>query len=169
MEVYKSYARAGLTFAHPPLPVPGAANAATIQNAGHVFLSHAATDKAFVRQLARIINAAGWETWLDERALVAGDDLVGGIGEGIKNARAMVLVITDAFRGTERWMGHEVDLAVKQQIEGEHPLQIIPVVVGDAVDHIPEKVGHLLWKQADNEVDAIAFVLEALTGRSNPR
>jgi hypothetical protein len=165
MEVYRSYARAGLTFAHPPLPVPGDTRAAAIQNEGHVFVSHAAADKAFVRQLARIINAAGWETWLDERALVAGDDLVGGIGDGIKNAQAVVLVITDAFRGTERWMGHEVDLAVKRQIEDQRPLRIIPVVVGGAVDHIPEKVGHLLWKQADNEVDAIAFVLEALARR----
>jgi len=163
MEVYQSYARAGLTSTHAPVTMPTQVALSANQGDGHVFLSHAAADKVFVRQLSRILNAGGWKTWLDERALVAGDDLVGGIGDGIKDSHAVVLVITSHFQGNERWLGHEVTLAVKQQIEGPRALQIIPVVTKDAVDHIPDKVKYLLWKEADDEVDAIALVLEALS------
>lgn len=158
--VYESYARAGLT-ADPITPaIVNLSQGVAVDQ--HVFLSHSSANKEFVRILARAVEAAGWRTWFDERELVAGSDLVGGILTGITGARAVVLVITDDFNGEERWIGHEVTLAVKQQIERPASMEIIPVVLSGAVDRVPEKVQHLVWKTASSESEAIALVLEAL-------
>jgi hypothetical protein len=162
LSVYESYAKAGLATARPRLSVSDMPPSTTRPGEGHVFLSHAGADKPFVRRLARVLEQAGWTPWVDERALTAGDDLVAGIGDGIRRARAVVLIVTDAFDGTKSWLEYEVTLAVKQQIEGPQGLLIIPVVLEGAEDRLPAKVKHLVWKRASSELDAAAFVLESL-------
>lgn len=162
LSVYESYAKAGLASARPQLLPSDSLPPPADASGGHIFLSHAGADKPLVRRLARVLEQAGWTPWVDERALVAGDDLVAGIGDGIRRAAAVVLIVTNAFDGTKSWLEYEVTLAVKQQIEGGRGLVIVPVVLESAEDRLPETVKHLVWKQAATELDAAAIVLESL-------
>lgn len=58
---------------------------------GKVFISHSSLDKPTVRRLARRLNDAGFETWLDEHELIVGDPLAARIADALQIARAALV------------------------------------------------------------------------------
>jgi hypothetical protein len=48
-----------------------------------IFLSHSSRDKFFVRELAKKLQDAGVEVWIDEAELKIGDSLTQKIGRAI--------------------------------------------------------------------------------------
>lgn len=110
------------------------------EHLGKVFLSHASPDKPFVRGLAGRLRRPGVDVWLDERELVVGDSLPAEISEAIHNARAVIIVVSEASLRSD-WLRHELRVAAQRMIVGQ--CRLIPVLRGD-VD-VPSEMTGLLY------------------------
>ena len=59
-----------------------------------IFISHARTDREWVRAFAEALTAQGVEVWLDELQLQAGDPLEQAMERGFRNSDVIAFVIT---------------------------------------------------------------------------
>jgi hypothetical protein len=107
---------------------------------GKVLISHTATDKAFVRRLAARIESDGYDVWLDEHSLVAGDPIAERIGEALKHAK-VVLAVVSRTSVASRWLRYELNIATQRMIEGK--CRVIPIVIEDA--ELPPEVRGVLY------------------------
>lgn len=62
----------------------------------HVFISYAHSDFEFAENLKNRIEKAGFEVWMDEDKLRAGEDWRVEIDEAIKNCLALILILSPA-------------------------------------------------------------------------
>jgi len=67
----------------------------------HVFLSYKHEDRVFANQLIHRIQTAGFKVWIDEEQLRAGENWREAINIAIRQAFAVVLVITPEARASE--------------------------------------------------------------------
>ncbi len=109
-----------------------------------VFISYARKDKdRFVLEFARRLRAHGVDAWIDIWEMLPGDSLVDKVfEEGIKNARAMIIVLSQ--NSVDRpWVREELNTAFLRRLSGK--LRIIPVVIDDC--EIPEALRSTLWEK----------------------
>ncbi len=71
-----------------------------------VFVSHRLSDSAEAELLARELEAAGHEVWLDEWRIDLGDSIVERIDRGLEGAD-YVVVCYSSSGVTSPWMGRE--------------------------------------------------------------
>lgn len=112
-----------------------------------VFISHASEDKErFVRDFATKLRSKGVEAWVDEWEIMPGDSLVDKIfEEGIGNAQAMIVVISDKSVN-KPWVREELNAGVVKRINNKSKL--IPVVIGDVAEmEIPESLKPVVWER----------------------
>jgi hypothetical protein len=107
---------------------------------GKVFISHTAVDKRFVRRLKARVEAAGYDVWLDEHDLLAGDPLAEQIGEALKRAKVVLVVVSTASVAS-RWLRYELNIATQRMIRGD--CRVIPVVIDSS--ELPPEVRGLLY------------------------
>ncbi len=107
---------------------------------GKVFISHTAVDKGFVRRLKARVEAAGYNVWLDEHDLLAGDSLAEQIGEALTRTRVVLVVVSEASVAS-RWLRYELNIATQRMIKGE--CRVIPVVIDGS--ELPPEVRGLLY------------------------
>jgi TIR domain. len=93
-----------------------------------VFVSHSSADKAFVRRLARRIQAERFGVWLDEHELIPGDRLSEKIAEALQDAKVVLVVVSKASVKS-KWLAFELNLAAERMVKGT--CRVIPVVIGD--------------------------------------
>ena len=105
-----------------------------------MFISYSSADRSFVRDLNKRLKRSGYDTWLDEHELVAGDALSTKIAEGVRGAR-VVLVVVSASSVRSRWLKYELNLATGRMVKGE--CRVIPLVVDDS--ELPAEVLGLLY------------------------
>jgi len=74
-----------------------------------VFISHATEDKPYVTPLAKALEAAGVQVWIDERILEWGDDLRPAIDQGLTSCRYGIVVFSKAFLRKRKWTEHELN------------------------------------------------------------
>jgi len=84
----------------------------------HVFISYSREplDNAeFVRSLARQLRTAGFEVWLDEEQIAAGEDIAEQIRAAIQKSDAGLFVVNSRWLMRDRnWIRHEVALLGQQ-------------------------------------------------------
>ena len=107
---------------------------------GPVFLSHSSDDKEFVRKLDDALRNADFETWLDERQLVPGDDLPGGIATALANAGAVIVVISAASAGSD-WLAYELRLCTDRMVRSG--LRLVPVLLDSTP--LPNELGGTVY------------------------
>nr|BFD94125.1 hypothetical protein KitaXyl93_54850 [Kitasatospora sp. Xyl93] len=96
---------------------------------GKIFISHSSADKPFVRRrIETPLREAGYDTWLDEKELLAGDPLPRKVSEGIRDAKVVIVVIS-ATSVESNWLRYELNIAADFMIK--RGLRLIPVVVDD--------------------------------------
>ena len=66
-----------------------------------VFLSHSATDKVVVREIAKRLRTDGLRVWFDEWVLKPGDCIPAKIEEGLERSRVLVLCMSAHAFGSE--------------------------------------------------------------------
>lgn len=113
---------------------------------GKIFISHSALDKRYVRRLADRIRREGFQIWLDEKDLVAGDALAAGISRAVESAR-VVLVVVSKNSVRSKWLKYELNLATDRMIKGH--CRVIPVIIDGSP--LPPEVAGLLyveWRQS---------------------
>ena len=94
-----------------------------------VFISHASSDDAFVRDLRQALEALNIPVWVDSRNLRGGNALAPAIAEAIAQARH-VLVVLSPQTINSTWVRREVRqaLAVQQQRQAEG-YRVIPLLL----------------------------------------
>lgn len=128
-----------------------------------IFLSHKGKDKKLVRRFQRALEAIGYDVWLDEKNLKAGDHLERGILQGFKESCAAVFFITENFKD-ENYLKTEIDYAIAQKRAKENHFRIITLAfkAGKEKVEIPELLQPFVWKNPANELDALTEIIKAL-------
>ena len=136
-------------------------------NRSKVFISHASEDKdRFVLEFAKKLRENGVDAWVDVWEMLPGDSLVDKVFyEGIKNARAMIVVLSN-YSVEKPWVREELNRGFLDRLSGK--CRIIPVVIDECP--IPEPLRSTIWQKIDNlDNYEIEFnrILEAVYGRIN--
>ncbi len=67
----------------------------------HVFISYKHEDSDFAEVLIYRVEKAGFQTWVDSDKLAAGEDWRNGIDESIRNAFALIVIMTPEAKASE--------------------------------------------------------------------
>ena len=93
-----------------------------------VFISHANQDEALASKIVSSLEDAGLEVWYDEREIMPGDNWADQIARGLKEANAMVVLITPTALQSNH-MQRDVDYALTQKrFKG----RLVPVLAGES-------------------------------------
>lgn len=135
----------------------------TLLQSRKIFLSHKSKDKKLVRRFQRALEAIGYDVWLDEKNLKAGDHLERGILKGFKESCAAVFFITENFKD-EKYLKTEIDYAMAQTREKEEYFRIITLAFQSGTEkiEIPELLKGFVWKSPRTELDALTEIIQAL-------
>ena len=93
-----------------------------------------------MRDLAKALGDAGFEPWLDERELLAGDQLAKKIGEALQAAGALIVVVSE-HSAESNWVSYELNLVADKLVKGD--IRIIPVLIGESAQMPVELRGRL--------------------------
>jgi len=132
-----------------------------------IFLSHKGEDKKLVRRFQRALEAIGYDVWLDEKNLKAGDQLERGILQGFKESCAAVFFITGNFKDC-KYLKSEINYAIAQTREKEDYFRIITLAfqTGKEKIEIPELLKSYVWKTPRTELDALTEIIKAQPHRT---
>jgi|ERR1044072_490623 hypothetical protein len=93
-----------------------------------VFISHANQDEALASKIVSSLEDAGLEVWYDEREIIPGDNWADRIAHGLKEANAMVVLVTPTALESDH-MQRDIDYALTQKrFKG----RLVPVLAGDS-------------------------------------
>jgi hypothetical protein len=122
------------------------------------FLSHAHADKdAIIHPLDHLLREAqGVATWLDDRDMPAGANLMDAIfAQGISESDAVVVVLTQSSIHS-KWVHEELSVAFVRKIN-QQVKALIPVVYGISDDEVPPALAATNWiKLAEISGDTLA-------------
>ncbi|MEI6745816.1 MAG: toll/interleukin-1 receptor domain-containing protein, partial [Methylococcaceae bacterium] len=114
-----------------------------------IFMSHKGVNKPFVREFFQALKATGFDPWLDEDAMVAGESLERALLKGMKNSCAAVFFITKEYKD-ENYLATEIDYAMIQKREKGNRFSIITLVLRESDDdqiYVPELLKQYVWKE----------------------
>ena len=131
-----------------------------------VFISHASEDKErFVLDFARRLREHGVDAWVDEWEMLPGDSLVDKIyEEGIKNARAMIVVLSK-YSINKPWVREELNAGFLKRLSGN--CRVIPVVIDNC--NVPEVLRSTVWQKVPNLAnyeEEFQRILDSIYGRT---
>ena len=134
-----------------------------------LFLSHKSTDKTMVREYKRTLAEMGFDVWLDEDAMSAGTELHRGILQGFKDSCAAIFFITPDFID-EGFLQNEINQAMSEKISKKEPFSIITLVFtkDGKKGQVPELLKNYVWKEPQNDLQAIQEILKALPIKLSP-
>lgn len=98
-------------------------------NETRIFLSHASSDKVFVKGLAVDLSALGYRPWLDEWEILGGESIPSRISEGIDEADFVIVVLSSASIAS-RWVENEWQAKYWKEISAKR-ISIIPILLND--------------------------------------
>lgn len=136
------------------------------ENTQKVFISHASEDKErFVIPFAKRLRSQGIDAWVDIWEMLPGDSLVDKIfEEGIKNARAMIVVLS-RFSVEKPWVREELNAGFLNRVSGR--CKVIPVVIDDC--DVPEALRSTVWQRItdlENYDAEFQRIVDAIYGRT---
>lgn len=97
-----------------------------IGNSIKVFLSHSSFDKAFVLSLAVDLKSYGFDVWLDEWEILAGESIPSKINDGLKECDYLMLILSPNAV-LSKWVEKEWQAKYWEEIEHGH-IKLIPVL-----------------------------------------
>lgn len=129
-----------------------------------IFLSHKGSDKESIRQYSYLLKEIGYEPWLDEDAMVAGDSLHRSILRGFEESCACVFFITPQFKD-ESYLEQEIDYAVDEKMGKKERFSIITLQFQDEhgeIGSIPKLLKKYVCKKPKNQLEAFREIIKAL-------
>lgn len=109
---------------------------------GGVFISYSRRDGSQAREVALRLEAAGVGFWLDEREIVAGEDVRRTLADALQaNCVFVILLSKDSIRSP--WVRIELEMACQGATRGTHA--IIPVLLsGVSASEMPDIIGDVV-------------------------
>lgn len=123
-----------------------------------VFLSHSSRDKRFVGRLAKQLEAAGLDVWLDEAELRVGDNLE-EIEDYIRRAPCLVVVLSQASRASE-WVLKEIRFARAAGV------RVLPILLDEVP---PWETVFADFRDRTRYRRVLAKLVHAIRGVPNPK
>ncbi|HVH12640.1 MAG TPA: TIR domain-containing protein [Longimicrobium sp.] len=121
-----------------------------------VFLSHSASDKPRVHQIAQLLESRGIECWLDDEHIRVGDSIVEEIQRALEQVDFVLFFISSAAVRSQ-WVSREIASTIAAQLSARSG-RVLPVKLDD-VD-TPRLLNDLRW--ADFREPVAQSELEAL-------
>lgn len=100
-----------------------------------VFISHSSIDKKEVELFVQELRKNKISAWLDKERILAGDNILEVINQGIKKALCVVLILTESFFKSS-WTPLEIGLAYDK-------VKIIPIFAGIKLETVAQKASYL--------------------------
>ena len=97
------------------------------QKISSIFLCHSSLDKYFVGKLTQDLEEAGVDVWTYEVKIKAGDSVIEEISRAIEKVDYVGVVLSSNSLSS-RWVKHEIDVAMYNQIE-EGSVIVIPLLL----------------------------------------
>ena len=110
-----------------------------------IFISHSSHDKWVARQISRMLETEGHETFLDEKDIKTGDSINKEIQEHLKDSDHLLLLISPASV-TSQWVFIELGGAIALN------KKVIPVLLHVGSNEIPPAISNLLARDI-NDLD----------------
>ena len=128
-----------------------------------IFLSHKSADKPLVKDFDKTLKTLGFDTWLDEEDLKAGDKVHRGISDGFKNSCAAIFFITHNYVD-DKYLATEIDYAISQAYEKGDKFKIITLVLCDSDKKckVPDLLQQFVYKSPNSHLEAIREIVRAL-------
>ena len=106
------------------------------------FISYSHSDKSFARRLHDALQGRGIRCWLDEHALLPGDDVYLAIDQGIR-VWDKVLLCTSRASLSSWWVEREIETAIEKErtIFQERGAQVLKIIPLDLDGHFFEYKG----------------------------
>ena len=125
-----------------------------------IFLSHKGIDKPRVREFKSTLDLLGFDSWLDEDAMVAGVERDRAILEGFRSSCAAVFFVTKDF-ADDGFLRQEINYAIDEKRKrGEKFAIIVLKLEGGSV---PDLFGSVyIYKQPNSDMEALREILRAL-------
>jgi len=96
-----------------------------------VFLSHSHADESIVREVAKGLQTADIDVWLDEAEVLLGDSLLTKIEDGLDSADYVAFFLSKASLRSQ-WARRELNVAISRQISADRGAVILPILLEDA-------------------------------------
>lgn len=129
-----------------------------------IFLSHKGIDKPIVREYFSVLRTLGFEPWLDEDALLAGNQLERALLQGMLESCAAVFFIKPSYRD-ENYLATEINYAMAEKRKKGEQFSIITLVL-PGEDHaqtvIPDLLQQFVWKEPATHLKALEEIIRAL-------
>jgi hypothetical protein len=129
-----------------------------------IFMSHKGVNKPFVREFFQALKSTGFDPWLDEDAMVAGDSLERSLLKGMKESCAAVFFITKDYKD-EKYLATEIDYAIAQKREKGNKFSIITLIFKESNDeqiNVPELLEQYVWKEPSSHLLGFQEIIKAL-------
>jgi len=128
-----------------------------------IFLSHKSADKPLVREFRDTLRLLGFEPWMDEDDLKAGDKLHRGILQGFKESCAAIFFITPNYKD-DRYLATEIDYAITEATNKGQHFRIITLVIADDATtlQVPKLLEQFVYKHPQNKLEALRVIIKAI-------
>lgn len=100
------------------------------------FISYATEENDFVSDLAFALKANGLSVWFAPLSLKVGDKLLDSIEKGLNESRSGILILSQSYL-SKNWTSYEMDILVRQHIEGNK--KILPIWLDVTKQEIEKK------------------------------
>lgn len=95
-----------------------------------IFISYSHQDKVVVDKIVERLKRAGHDVWLDRLKLKPGDNITEKIERGIRQAEAMVIVVSNNYMNSH-WAQREISMLALSEISSKET-RIYPVLLDDS-------------------------------------
>ncbi len=132
----------------------------------NVFISYSQRDKFYAELIATKLREVGHEVWYDTWKLRVGDNLIDKINKGLKEAKALIVIISKHSLRS-KWVMHEFSALALGDISGRKG-RIIPVLIDNS--SVPEYLARYVYVDLTVDEEAgLQSILSALTEEPKPR
>lgn len=129
-----------------------------------LFLSHKSIDKPIVRDYCQSLSLIGYDPWIDEDSMVAGQSLERTLLSGIKDSCAAIFFITPQYKD-EDFLATEIDYAIAEKRAKKDRFSIITLVFEGANGEkgsVPDLLKQYVWKEPKTELEGLREIIRAL-------
>lgn len=95
-----------------------------------VFLSHSATDKPIVREMAAGLQSHGIDVWLEEAEIKLGESLATRIEHGLDSSDFVAFFLSKASMSST-WVRQELNATISRQVSGNRGAIVLPILLED--------------------------------------